>query len=127
MRRLPLVTRERYCHWAMKHSNSNLHDRSSTRVGRCVKPSVAWQPTCLKKMPVNPIGQSPRGPRSGPRKRGTPHLASLEQQLRLSLGTKTEIRQHNNGRGKIVINFSNPEEFERLFALVCPQIAQKAA
>ncbi len=65
--------------------------------------------------------------RTGPRKRGSPHLASLEQQLRLSLGTKTEIRQQNNGRGKIVINFSNPEEFERLFALVCPQIVKKAA
>lgn len=65
--------------------------------------------------------------RSGPRKRGSPHLASLEQQLRLSLGTKTEIRQQNSGRGKIIINFSNPEEFERLFALVCPQISKKAA
>ncbi len=65
--------------------------------------------------------------RTGPRKRGSPHLASLEQQLRLSLGTKAEIRQQHSGRGKIVINFSNPEEFERLFALVCPQIGKKAA
>ncbi len=76
----------------------------------------------------NPSANADRsGPRSGPRKRGTPHLASLEQQLRLSLGTKTEIRQHNNGKGKIVINFSNPEEFERLYALICPQNARKAA
>ena len=82
----------------------------------------------LEEDAINPSAKaSCSGPRSGPRKRGTPHLASLEQQLRLSLGTKTEIRQHNNGKGKIVISFSNPEEFERLFALVCPQIAQKAA
>ncbi|MEO8271699.1 MAG: ParB/RepB/Spo0J family partition protein [Aureliella sp.] len=82
----------------------------------------------LEEDAINPSAKANRsGPRSGPRKRGTPHLASLEQQLRLSLGTKTEIRQHNNGKGKIVINFSNPEEFERLFAIVCPQIAQKAA
>lgn len=82
----------------------------------------------LEEDALNPSAKADRsGPRSGPRKRGTPHLASLEQQLRLSLGTKTEIRQHNNGKGKIVISFSNPAEFERLFALVCPQIAQKAA
>ena len=82
----------------------------------------------LEEDAINPSAKANRsGPRSGPRKRGTPHLASLEQQLRLSLGTKTEIRQHNNGKGKIVINFANPEEFERLFALICPQVAQKAA
>ncbi len=69
----------------------------------------------------------PNASRSGPRKRDTPHLAALEQQIRLSLGTKAEIRQQKSGRGKIVINFSNPEEFERLFALICPQPSQKAA
>ncbi len=69
----------------------------------------------------------PNASRSGPRKRDTPHLASLEQQLRLSLGTKTEIRQQKTGRGKIVINFNNPEEFERLYELICPQVAKRAA
>lgn len=69
----------------------------------------------------------PNASRSGPRKRDTPHVAALEQQIRLSLGTKAEIRQQKSGRGKIVINFNNPEEFERLFALICPQSAQKAA
>ncbi len=67
------------------------------------------------------------GPRKGPRKRDTPHLASLEQHMRLSLGTKTEIRQQNSGRGKIVISFANAEEFERLYALICPQALQRAA
>lgn len=83
----------------------------------------------LEEDSLNPAASAAKrgNSRSGPRKRGSPHLASLEQQLRLSLGTKTEIRQQNNGRGKIVINFSNPEEFERLFALVCPQISKKAA
>jgi len=63
----------------------------------------------------------PNANRSGPRKRDTPHVAALEQQIRLSLGTKAEIRQQKTGRGKIVINFNNPEEFERLFAIICPQ------
>lgn len=61
------------------------------------------------------------------RKRTTPQLASLEQQLRLSLGAKTEIRQTATGRGKIVISFTNADEFERLYALICPQQNKKAA
>ena len=42
------------------------------------------------------------------------HLASLEQEMRMSLGTKVEIKQSGKGRGKIVITFANAEEFERL-------------
>jgi ParB family chromosome partitioning protein len=41
-------------------------------------------------------------------------VASLEQELRLALGTKIEISQTAKGRGKIVIHFDNPEEFERI-------------
>ena len=63
----------------------------------------------------------PNASRSGPRKRDTPHVAALEQQLRQALGTKAEVRQQKSGRGKFVIHFNSPEEFERLFALMAPQ------
>jgi ParB family chromosome partitioning protein len=43
------------------------------------------------------------------------HTATLEQQLRLALGTKVDIRQSARGRGKITVHFANPEEFDRLF------------
>lgn len=43
------------------------------------------------------------------------HAASLEQQLRLALGTKVDIRQSAKSRGKIIIHFANTEEFDRLF------------
>ncbi len=65
--------------------------------------------------------------KGGSHKRSSPQVAALEQQLRLALGTKTEIRQNARGRGKIVISFANPEEFERLCALICPQLEGKAA
>jgi ParB family transcriptional regulator, chromosome partitioning protein len=61
------------------------------------------------------------------RSRTTAQIASLEQQLRLSLGTKVEIRQNARGRGKISISFANPEEFERVCALLCPKASGKAA
>lgn len=43
-----------------------------------------------------------------------PQTASLEQELKLTLGTKVEIKQSPRGSGKIVISFANPEEFERI-------------
>lgn len=59
------------------------------------------------------------------RKRTSPQIASLEQQMRLSLGTKTEIRQNASGSGKITISFANNAEFERLYALICPEISKQ--
>ncbi|MCE9605473.1 MAG: ParB/RepB/Spo0J family partition protein [Planctomycetia bacterium] len=41
--------------------------------------------------------------------------AALEQQLRLALGCKVDVRQSGKGRGKIVVHFPNHAEFERLF------------
>jgi ParB family chromosome partitioning protein len=46
------------------------------------------------------------------------HLASLEQELRTSLGTKVEIRQGSRGRGKVVIHFSSHDEFDRIRQLL---------
>jgi ParB family transcriptional regulator, chromosome partitioning protein len=65
--------------------------------------------------------------RASSRKRTTPQIAALEQQLRLSLGTKTEIRQSATGRGKISITFTNNDEFERICSLICPQPLRKTA
>ncbi len=46
------------------------------------------------------------------------HLVLLEDQLRLALGTKVDLRQTVKGSGRITIHFKNPEEFERLQALL---------
>lgn len=53
---------------------------------------------------------------AGPGKRRTRNeqVASLEQEFRLALGTKVEIKQSARGRGKIVIHFQSHEDFERL-------------
>ena len=65
--------------------------------------------------------------RAANRKRTSPQVAALEQRLRLSLGTKAEIRQSASGRGKISISFANNDEFERIYALSCPQVDKKSA
>lgn len=51
-----------------------------------------------------------------PRKRTrNEQTASLEQELRVALGTKVDVQQTARGRGKIVIHFSNHDEFDRVF------------
>jgi len=53
--------------------------------------------------------------RSGKKKRTrSNHLASLEQRLRIALGTKVDIKATPRGRGQIVVHFKGQEEFERL-------------
>ncbi len=67
-------------------------------------------------------------PKTSSRKRAiTPQIASLEQQLRLSLGTKVEIRQGTRGKGRITVQFANASEFERLIQLMCPDRKAAAA
>jgi ParB family chromosome partitioning protein len=49
-------------------------------------------------------------------------VAALEQELKLALGTKIELRSNAKGRGRIVIHFSNHPEFERLRATLLNQL-----
>ena len=53
--------------------------------------------------------------------------AGLEQQLRLALGTKVDIRSSGKGRGKIVVHFANADEFERLLQYLSGPNFQSAA
>ncbi len=53
------------------------------------------------------------------RKPRSQQLAALEQELRAALGTKVDLRQTSQGRGKIVIHFKSHDEFERLHELLC--------
>jgi ParB family chromosome partitioning protein len=52
-------------------------------------------------------------------------LASLEQELRTTLGTKVELKLSRSGRGKIIIHFNSHDEFERLMNFICPTRQQR--
>ncbi len=62
-------------------------------------------------------GEAPRA--AMPSRRGKPHAAALEQELRTALGTKVDLKQKTAGRGQIVIHFSSSEEFDRLREHLC--------
>ena len=59
------------------------------------------------------------GRRRPPRQTRSQHLAALEQELRAALGTKVDLRQTSQGRGKIVVHFKTHDEFQRLHAQLC--------
>ncbi len=55
------------------------------------------------------------------------NLGALEQELRLALGTRVELRQTAKGRGRITIHFHGHDEFERLRNLLGGHPAQTRA
>jgi len=44
----------------------------------------------------------------------SPQVESLQQQLRVALGSKVEIKQTSKGRGRIVVHFGSHDEFDRI-------------
>lgn len=61
-----------------------------------------------KDVPSGPGGSSGRDPL----------VVELEEALREALGTRVNVRGGAKGRGTIEVPFRNPEDFERLFALI---------
>jgi ParB family chromosome partitioning protein len=47
-------------------------------------------------------------------RRSRDQAAALEQEFRLALGTKVDIKHKAGGRGQIIVHFTSHEEFERL-------------
>jgi ParB family chromosome partitioning protein len=67
------------------------------------------------------------GKAGGKARRGSQHMAVLEQQLRGALGTRVELREGSRGRGKIVVHFNSHEEFERLRAIFSGEVRRDRA
>lgn len=57
--------------------------------------------------------------KGSPRRGKADNLAALEQEFRASLGVRVKITHDARGRGKLVIQFADHEEFERLRQHIC--------
>jgi len=64
-------------------------------------------------------------PRRKPSK--SDQLASLEKEMKMTLGTRVDISQTSRGRGRITIHFTSIEEFDRLRQLLANDLKRKAA
>ena len=54
-------------------------------------------------------------------------VEALQQELKMMLGTKVEIRATKKGSGRIVVHFQNPREFERIRDLLADPTDKRAA
>ncbi|MCO8123028.1 ParB/RepB/Spo0J family partition protein [Stieleria sp. TO1_6] len=59
------------------------------------------------------------------RRQTSPHIESMQQEMRMVFGTKVEIKSSARGRGKITLHFSDAEEFERLRAMLTQESRPK--
>lgn len=93
------------------------HDLSVREVERLVKERIDaedGEPTAS--------GNSPKTSRTR-----SDQNASLEQELRRSLGAKVDVRQTAKGRGRIIIHFKNHAEFERVFDFLTETVYEQPA
>ncbi len=67
--------------------------------------------------PLAAVEAPQKASRSSPAR--SEHIAALEQHFRTALGMKVKITHNARGRGKLVVQFRNHEEFERLKKHVC--------
>ncbi len=51
------------------------------------------------------------------------HIAALEREFRLALGTNVQIIHTRRGKGRVIIHFRNHEEFERIRRQICEGVA----
>lgn len=93
--------------------------RRVQREGLSVRQTEALVQETIDQADAEPLSivSPPESPKS---KRGQPeHLATLEQQFRSALGMKVALKQSARGRGRLVIQFRNHDEFERLRQHIC--------
>ncbi|QDU30693.1 putative chromosome-partitioning protein ParB [Anatilimnocola aggregata] len=63
-------------------------------------------------------GHTATAPTAKKKRTRNDQIASLEQELRIALGTKVEIKQSAKGRGTVVIHFTDSDDFDRLRELL---------
>lgn len=67
--------------------------------------------------PLSVAGRVGDKPRS--RRPTSQHVAALEQQFRVALGSRVKLSHNARGKGKLVIHFGSHEEFERIRLHIC--------
>jgi ParB family chromosome partitioning protein len=87
--------------------------------GLSVRRTEALVQETIREADHEPLGVVDRDGTRRTRRPQSEHIASLEQELRLALGTKVTLTHSSGGRGRIVIHFTSHEEFERLRHLMC--------
>jgi ParB family chromosome partitioning protein len=105
---LPLGDERRQVEFCQRIQEEGMSVRETERVVR----------ETIEALDADEQGVPPQTIKRRKRRTQNEQVASLERELRIALGTKTEIRQGAKGRGKIVIHYTSHEEFERIHGML---------
>jgi ParB family chromosome partitioning protein len=90
------------------------------REGLSVRQTEALVQEMIDRADAEPLAVITReGETSRPGRGQSEHTVALEQQFRSALGLRVALRHNSRGRGKLIIQFRNHEEFERLREQIC--------
>jgi len=90
------------------------------REGLNVRRTESLVQEAIAEADAEPLGVLRRdGTTARPRRMRSEHLAALEGEFRIALGTRVKITHGSRGRGKLTIHFASHEEFERLRRHIC--------
>jgi ParB family chromosome partitioning protein len=105
----------------MGHARALLSVEDPVRAGDLARRAVAegWSVREVERQVRQARAGRPRGAETGPRRSQDPLVLALEEALRERLATRVQIRGGGKkGKGIIEVPFHDPEDFERLFALI---------
>jgi ParB family chromosome partitioning protein len=92
------------------------------REGLNVRQTEGMVQEMIDKADRDPLAAEPAATASKPARASrtkNEHLAALEQEFRSALGLRVALRHNARGRGRLVIQFRNHEEFDRLKKQIC--------
>ncbi|HEY2881324.1 MAG TPA: ParB/RepB/Spo0J family partition protein [Pirellulales bacterium] len=115
---LPLANEEQQAAMCQRIQSEELSVRATEQLVQEMLQSNECGPIGV----IDENGQS----RPVPKRTRSRQIASLEQELKAALGTKVQISQTSKGKGKIVIQFANHDEFDRLRAHLMHSAATQA-
>ena len=90
------------------------------REGLSVRDTEAMVQAAIDQADAEPLSLIDReGKRTRPGRPQNQHLAALEQEFRAALGVKVKLSHNAKGRGKLVVQFRDHDEFEQVRACIC--------
>ena len=111
------VMRGPSCRWVTKSSRSN-SAKESVGEGLSVRDTERLVQEKIELEDNEKLSVFGGTEKKRKRRARSEQVVSLEQELRVALGTKVDIRNNSRGRGQIVIHFRNNDEFERLRSIL---------
>lgn len=90
------------------------------REGLSVRQTEALVQQTIDQADAEPLAVVSReGETTPPKRPSNDHVAALEQEFRAALGLKVALKHNSRGRGKLVIQFRDHEEFQQLQQHIC--------